>query len=66
MFTANIGTIDRATRLVVGAIVIALGMMYSNWFGVAGVILVCTAFLRWCPAYLPFGFSTCAAESAAE
>jgi hypothetical protein len=29
---------------------------------VLGLIPLATAFMRWCPAYLPFGISTCKTE----
>ena len=66
MFTTNVGTADRVVRLIAGAVVIALGLLYSNWFGLAGVVLMGTAFLRWCPAYVPFKISTCAAQTTSE
>ena len=66
MFTINIGTTDRAVRLIAGVAVIALGVTFSSWFGLIGLVLVGTAFFRWCPAYVPFKVSTCAIENTAE
>ena len=66
MFTTNIGTKDRVVRLIAGVAVIALGVTFSNWFGLIGLVLVGTAFFRWCPAYVPFKVSTCAIENPAE
>ena len=57
--TINMGTTDRALRLIGGIILIALGLTgVIGWWGIIGVILVATAIVRVCPAYLPFGLST--------
>jgi hypothetical protein len=55
----NIGTVDRAFRVVAGLSIIGLGIFYGNWLGVVGVLPLVTATLGWCPAYVPFGFSSC-------
>ncbi len=55
----NMGTTDRSVRLIVGIILIALGLTgVIGWWGLIGVVLVGTAAIRVCPAYLPFGLST--------
>ena len=54
----NVGGIDRIIRIVVGLLVIAWGVYAQNWLGMIGLVLVVTGFIRWCPAYLPFGFKT--------
>lgn len=60
----NMGTIDKAIRLFIALIVVAL---YSTNFisGTLGIILlvlagifVLTSFISFCPLYLPFGIST--------
>lgn len=55
----NVGTIDRAARLVVGVAIIAAGAYYQSWWGAVGLIPLFTGITRWCPAYLPFGINTC-------
>jgi hypothetical protein len=55
----NVGSIDRIFRMVLGLIIIAWGFFSQNWLGVIGLVPLATAFMRWCPAYLPFGISTC-------
>jgi len=35
------------------------GGVYSKLVGAVGVVPIVTGFIRWCPAYIPFGFSTC-------
>lgn len=54
----NVGTADRAIRFIAGLIIVGLGFYYSSWWGALGVIPLFTATTRWCPAYLPFGFSS--------
>ncbi|MDK2776737.1 MAG: DUF2892 domain-containing protein [Pseudomonadota bacterium] len=55
----NVGKTDRVIRLVLGIVIIALGLGYQSWWGLIGVVPLLTAALGWCPAYLPFGISTC-------
>lgn len=55
----NVGKTDRIIRGAVGAALIAAGVYYHSWVGgIIGAVLVATALLRFCPAYLPFGFSS--------
>lgn len=59
--TANIGTIDRAVRLVVG--VALLSLMYfldtpNRWWLLIGLVPLGTAMFQWRPAYGPLGIST--------
>ncbi len=61
---ANVGTIDRALRIVAGLILIALAVMGTiGAWGWIGVALVATGLFRVCPAYLPFGLSTCSTKT---
>ena len=58
---ANVGNIDRAIRILLGLglIVATLAGAIGAW-GWLGVIPLATGIFRFCPAYLPFGFRTCA------
>lgn len=56
----NVGSADRIVRIVLGLGIIGAGIYTQNWLGVIGIIPLATATFRWCPAYLPFGISTCA------
>ena len=59
----NVGGIDRIIRIVVGLGLIgatAAGLLpVWGWIGVAPLA---TGLFRVCPAYLPFGISTCPAK----
>lgn len=65
--TRNVGTLDRAIRLVVGALVLGLfGALSGPWKYVTllGLIPVGTALTGNCPLYTLFGFSTGAVRRA--
>lgn len=59
MMKRNMGSIDRAIRVVLGLLIIGAGVYYGSWWGAIGIVLLVTAILAWCPGYLPFGISTC-------
>jgi hypothetical protein len=54
----NVGSADRVIRIGVGAALVAYAVLEGVWWGWLGLIPLGTAFLRWCPAYLPFGINT--------
>lgn len=57
---ANVGTMDRALRVVLGvALIIAtLTGLIGPW-GWLGLVPLATGLVRFCPIYLPLGLSTC-------
>ncbi|MBL4646930.1 MAG: hypothetical protein COA52_06675 [Hyphomicrobiales bacterium] len=67
--TANVGSLDRMLRIIIGAILIALPYVYTStiWESAAarwlvpivGAVLVLTAVFRFCPAYRILGIKTC-------
>lgn len=59
----NIGVIDRALRVVVGLILIALALLgiFTPW-GWVGVVPLVTAVFGFCPAYTLLGVKTCSVE----
>ncbi|TVQ36369.1 MAG: DUF2892 domain-containing protein [Geminicoccaceae bacterium] len=61
-FTPNVGTADRIARIVLGLGLLSMLVWVegpAKWWGLIGLMPLTTAFTRWCPAYSPFGFSTC-------
>ncbi|MES2160958.1 MAG: DUF2892 domain-containing protein [Pseudomonadota bacterium] len=60
---ANVGSIDRAIRIVIGLALIGATLAggIGAW-GWLGVVPLATGLFRFCPAYLPFGIRTCAAK----
>ena len=61
--TANVGTVDRTLRMIVGLALIAAAATghFTPW-GYIGVVPLATGLVSWCPAYRLFGFSTCPLE----
>ena len=53
------GKTDRILRGIVGVAVIGAGVYYQSWWGAIGAIPFGTALIGWCPAYFPFGISSC-------
>jgi Protein of unknown function (DUF2892) len=62
MFTANVGSIDRILRVVVGLALLSLVFFgpQTPW-GWIGVVPLLTALVGFCPAYRLIGLSTCPA-----
>lgn len=59
---ANVGTVDRWIRLILGLALILLFFITSSpikYLGILGIIFVITSLVKWCPLYLPFGINTC-------
>lgn len=59
----NMGSTDRIIRAIVGVAILAAGYYFKSWWGLIGLIPLGTAFVSFCPAYLPFGLSTRSAKS---
>lgn len=60
---ANVGSVDRALRIVVGLMLIALAVLgkIGPW-GYIGIVPLATGALRVCPAYSLFGWNTCSTQ----
>ncbi|MBS1573035.1 MAG: DUF2892 domain-containing protein [Bacteroidetes bacterium] len=60
----NMGTIDKAIRILVAVVIAAL--YFTNVIsgtlaivlGILAVVFVLTSFISFCPLYLPFGINT--------
>jgi hypothetical protein len=57
---ANIGTIDRSLRIVVGLLLIGLSLsgVIGVW-GWIGLVPLATGIFRFCPVYTLLGIKTC-------
>jgi len=57
----NIGSVDKTIRIVVGVGLLSLIFLLpgnARWWGLLGLGPLITAFIGWCPGYVPFGIST--------
>jgi len=60
----NVGSVDRVVRVFVGVALIGASVLgYVGLWGWIGLVPLATGLLRVCPAYLPFGLSTCSAKA---
>ncbi len=60
MFSSNVGGIDRALRIIVGLVLLALIFVGpKTWWGLIGIIPLVTGLFGTCPAYSLVGLSTC-------
>lgn len=60
MFKTNVGGIDRALRIILGLVLIALVFVgpQTPW-GWLGLVPLLTGFMRTCPLYALIGLNTC-------
>ncbi|MDX5362460.1 MAG: DUF2892 domain-containing protein [Alphaproteobacteria bacterium] len=66
MFKQNVGSIDRAVRIVVGLFLVSLVFWGpQTLWGLIGLVPIVTALAGTCPAYTILGLSTCPAKSRA-
>ena len=62
---ANVGTIDRLVRVLLGVLLITLTAMGTiGVWGWIGVVPIATAAFGYCPLYTVLGFSTCPLKKA--
>ncbi|HNQ36639.1 MAG: DUF2892 domain-containing protein [Prolixibacteraceae bacterium] len=54
----NVGATDRLVRIIAGLVILLLGLVYKNWWGLVGLIPLLTGIFRFCPLYVPFKMST--------
>jgi hypothetical protein len=63
----NIGSVDRAIRVIAGIALIAWALMGAGqyaWLGWIGVVPLLTAVVNWCPLYGLLGINTCGVKKA--
>lgn len=62
----NVGFTDRMIRGIAGAALMAWAAFGGPVWAWLGIVPLATAIFRFCPAYAPFGISTCPAEGRTE
>ncbi len=59
MFTKNVGSLDRVLRILIGLALVSLVFIGPKTpLGYAGIILIVTAFINFCPLYSIFKISS--------
>lgn len=54
----NVGPVDRLLRIVIGLVVAILGIIFQNYWGVLGIIILGTGIFGYCLIYSLLGIST--------
>lgn len=54
----NVGSVDKAVRIIAGTALIIYAIFSSNWWGLVGIVPLLTAFMSYCPAYGLLNIST--------
>lgn len=64
---ANVGTIDKSLRIIVGIALIALAAFnVIGWWGYIGIVPLLTGLFNFCPAYTLLGMNTKGKSSSDE
>ncbi len=68
MFKTNVGSADRAIRIVLGAIILSLFFIYPGawwrYYTLIGIVPILTGLAGSCPLYSILGLSTCPVRKA--
>ena len=54
----NVGTLDKAIRILIALVIAIVGYYYQSWWGLIAIVPLFTVFCGYCPAYSPFKIST--------
>ena len=57
----NVGTVDRAIRIVAGLVLLSLIFILegnARWWGLVGLLPLVTGSVGWCLLYVPLGIDT--------
>lgn len=55
----NLGQVDRAARLFIGAVILIVAAQFGSWWGLLGLALIITAAIGYCGLYDLIGIKTC-------
>ena len=68
MFPTNEGTMDRAARIIIGAVLLAMFFLYPDaslrYWTLLGIVPLITGLVGSCPVYTLLGMSTCPVKKA--
>ncbi len=63
----NVGSMDRALRVIVGLAVLSLVFVLdapARWWGLVGLVPLLTGLFSFCPLYTLLGINSCPADAA--
>ena len=55
----NVGGTEQIIRIVIGVSIVLIGLYFSNWWGIIGLVPIITGLIRYCPISNLLGISTC-------
>ena len=62
--SANVGTVDRVLRVILGLVLLSLVFVGpKTYWGLIGIIPLFTALISFCPLYTLLGIRTCSQRS---
>jgi hypothetical protein len=56
--TCNVGKTDKIIRVIAAVAIAVLGFYFKSWWGLLAIIPLLTAFIGFCPLYVPLKIST--------
>lgn len=58
----NVGKTEGTVRIILGAIILLLGVLFKSWWGLIGLAPIITGSIGWCPLSVILGTNTCKEE----
>lgn len=61
----NVGTVDKIIRMILGIVFLSFYFILDSglkYISIVGIVLILTAFLKFCPLYTIFGINTCSTK----
>ena len=55
----NLGTTERAIRVIGGIVIVAVGAYAKSWVALIGLVILATGLIGWCGLYQLFKINTC-------
>jgi hypothetical protein len=55
----NVGSTEGKIRIILGAVILLLGVVFKSWWGLIGIAPIITGSIGWCPVSVILGINTC-------
>jgi hypothetical protein len=63
---ANVGSVDRTIRIIIGLAIIVIGIIMQSWWGLVGILPLATGLASRCGLYSVLGINTCKIKETQE